>query len=353
MNGSAVAESRRLISVAEATSPDAVEAYVGAHPAATAYHSPEWLKVIGRAFTHRTKYLVAQAGCGEVVGALPLVFFSSPVFGRYVVSIPFVNYGGIVADGPDATRALVDAAVREASLARATHLELRHTTQLCPGLQQRRHKVSMRVRLQRSSDEQWRVLDRKLRNQVRKAEKSGLQVRVGHLELLDSFYSVFARNMRDLGTPVYGVRFFREVLSTFPATTRVFVVTLNDRPVAGSVVQWHRDTIEVPWASAVRDFNPLCANVLLYWQMLQFAAEQQFRTFDFGRSTPGEGTFHFKRQWGAEARELVWEYWVGGDRALPDLSPHNPKFALAIRTWQRLPLRLATTLGPHIVRNLP
>jgi hypothetical protein len=109
----------------------------------------------------------------------------------------------------------------------------------------------------------------------------------------------------------------------------VFVVRHGGRPVAASLVHWHRDTIEVPWASALREFNPLCANVLLYWQMLRFAIERGARTFDFGRSTPGEGTFHFKRQWGAEPRELVWEYWTAG-APLPDLSPANPKFALAI-----------------------
>ena len=48
-------------------------------------------------------------------------------------------------------------------------------------------------------EEQWRVLDRKVRNQVRKAEKEGLQVESGGAELLDAFYSVLAHNMRDLG----------------------------------------------------------------------------------------------------------------------------------------------------------
>jgi hypothetical protein len=133
----------------------------------------------------------------------------------------------------------------------------------------------------------------------------------------------------------------------------VFVVTVDRQPVAASIVLWHRDTIEVPWASAIRDFNPLCPNVLLYWGMLRFATERGFRVFDFGRSTPDEGTFHFKRQWGAEASPLVWEHWSAAGEPVRDLSPHNPKFDLAIKTWQRLPLRIATAVGPLIVRNIP
>jgi FemAB-related protein (PEP-CTERM system-associated) len=164
---------------------------------------------------------------------------------------------------------------------------------------------------------------------------------------------VFARNMRDLGTPVYGQNFFRAVLTTFADQSRVFVVRLNDQPIAASIVHWYKDRIEVPWASSLREFNPLCANVQLYWEMLRFAIERGFATFDFGRSTPGEGTFQFKKQWGAEARELVWEYWMADGKPLPQLNTKNPKFELAIRAWQRLPLSIATTLGPHVVRNIP
>ena len=116
---------------------------------------------------------------------------------------------------------------------------------------------------------------------------------------------------------------------------------------------WHKGAVEVPWASALRSANPLCANVFLYWQMLKFCVERGLKTFDFGRSTPNEGTFHFKKQWGAEPRELVWEYWTAAGRRVPNLSPKNPKFDLAIRAWQRLPLPLASALGPHIVRNIP
>jgi FemAB-related protein (PEP-CTERM system-associated) len=159
--------------------------------------------------------------------------------------------------------------------------------------------------------------------------------------------------MRDLGTPVYGARFFREVFAEFPEASRVFVASVDGRPVAASIVHQFGTTIEVPWASSLREFNPLSANVLLYWHMLRDAIERGARSFDFGRSTPGEGTYQFKKQWGAEPRELVWEYWTAAGAPLPELNPKNPKYALAIRTWQRLPVSAATLLGPLVVRNIP
>jgi FemAB-related protein (PEP-CTERM system-associated) len=327
--------------------------YVAAHRGASAYHAPVWLDLIHRAFGHDTKYLVAESG-GAVRGVLPLVFFKSRLFGRFTVSVPFVNYGGVLADNEEAARALLERAIEETRRTGGTHLELRHCgEQMFRELAPKRHKVAMELSLASTSEQQWQALDRKLRNQVRKAEKSGLVAEEGGVELLPAFYDVFARNMRDLGTPVYGINFFREVLSALPDRSRVLCIRHEGRPVAASIVHWHGSRIEVPWASALREFNPLCPNVLLYWTMIQQAIGRGCTTFDFGRSTPNEGTFQFKKQWGAVPRQLVWEYWMAPGQAAPDLSPANPKFDLAVRVWQRLPVSVATALGPHIVRSIP
>jgi FemAB-related protein (PEP-CTERM system-associated) len=331
---------------------DACDAYVRSHPRATPYHLRAWLGVIERAFGHRVLSLAAETS-GRIAGVLPLVFFHSRVFGRFAVSVPFVNYGGVLAESAEAEQLLLARAVEEATRAGCVHLELRHCRQHFPTLAAKRHKVAMVLGLSDSVEHQWNELDRKVRNQVRKGEKSQLAIEIGDSALLSAFYAVFARNMRDLGTPVYSARFFEEVCRAFPGQTRVFVVRSNGQPVAASIVHWLGSTIQVPWASALRESNSLSANVFLYWQMVKYAVEHGFRAFDFGRSTPNEGTFHFKKQWGAEPVPLVWEYWTAAGHTMPDLSPANPRFDLAIRVWQRLPVRLTTVIGPPIVRNIP
>jgi len=348
----AVASAPAVLSVRSDVSPQAWDAYVARRPEASAYHASGWLGVIERAFGHKTRGLAVCAG-DEIVGVLPLVLFGTPLFGRFATSMPFVNYGGIVADSPEAAEALLAAGIDTAQKAGAAYLELRHTAQQFERLPVQTHKVSMMLPLQPTVDDQWRVLDRKLRNQVRKAEKSNLTVRVGGVELLDAFYEVLVHNMRDLGSPVHASRFFSEVLTTFPDASRVFSIWLDGKPIAASLVLWHGDTVEVPWASAIRQYNPLCPNVLLYWEMLKFCVERRFARFDFGRSTPHEGTYNFKAQWGAEPHQLYWEYWLAEGRALPDRSPKNPKFSAVISLWQRLPLAVTRVLGPAIVKNIP
>jgi FemAB-related protein (PEP-CTERM system-associated) len=211
----------------------------------------------------------------------------------------------------------------------------------------------MHLKLAADEEGAWRALRNKERNLIRKAQKSNLSVRAGGVELLDEFYGIFARNMRDLGTPVYGRVFFESIFDAFPAQTRIFVVTFEGRPIAASITYAYRKKIEVPWASSLREFRDRCPNNLLYWTMIQYAIENGFEIFDFGRSSPDDGPFRFKQQLGAEPIPLYWEYGLLDSQQMPDQSPRNPKFRLAVNAWKRMPLALATRLGPHIVRCIP
>jgi FemAB-related protein (PEP-CTERM system-associated) len=326
--------------------------FVEAHPDASAYHAWAWRRVFERVFQHRGEYLAARLD-GEIVGVLPLVVFDTWVFGRFAVSLPFVNYGGVLATTPEAARALLEAARGLASRDRLAHVELRHRLRRFEDLAPKRHKAAMLLPLAATADAVWNGFDRKVRNQIRKAEKSGLTAMIGGPELVGDFYGVFARNMRDLGTPVYTRRLFEEVLGQFPDRARVFLVRRGETTVAAGLSYAYRRTVEVPWASSLREYRDLCPNNLLYWTIIRHAIGEGATTLDFGRSSPEDGTFQFKRQWGAEPQPLCWEYALAAQADLPDQSPKNPKFRAAIAAWKRLPLGLATRLGPQIVRCIP
>ncbi len=329
------------------------DAFVASCPARTNYHRYGWRKVIEKSFGHSTHYLVARNRNHEIRGVLPLAHMKSALFGNFLVSLPFFNYGGLLCAEDTAAARLLESSRDLLRKVDAGHAELRHFSASLEGFATKLHKVTMILRLEQNPDAQWQTLDAKVRNQVRKAEKNGLRSVAGHLELLDGFYRVFCRNMRDLGTPVYGKNFFRNVLETFPETTRIISIILDGKTVASGLLTWFGDTLEVPWASSIRDFRELCPNNLLYWEAIKFAIGRGAREFDFGRSTPGEGTYRFKKQWGAEPHQLYWNYLLNKDATLPELNPANPKYRLAIRIWQCLPVAVTKLLGPQIVRNIP
>ena len=329
------------------------DAYVYSNPAASNYHRYGWRDVIEDSFGHPCHYLAARDDGGGVVGILPLVFMQSRLFGRFLVSLPFFNYGGLLCDNQKISAALLSEAAALRKELGAEHVELRHTDPSPGDLLTKRHKVCMALELAGDAEAQWQGFNAKLRNQIRKAEKSGLSATTGGIELLPDFYTIFVRNMRDLGTPVYAQKFFATVLAAFPGDTRIITVTLEGKPVAAGFITWFRETVEIPWASSIRDYNPLCPNNLLYWTTLQYALNIGCKRFDFGRSTPGEGTYRFKEQWGAKPLQLNWQYLLPSGGAMPELNNKNPKFAMAIKIWQKLPLPITRILGPHLVKNIP
>ena len=344
-------ETLEAVSITAASPGDARlwDAFVESQPQASGYHSWGWRTVFERAFKHEAIYLMARRG-DSIVGVLPLVAIKSLLFGRTLTSLPFVNYGGVVASDDRAGQALVEAATDLARRRRCEHVELRHVGQRFPALPCKQHKVAMMLQV---SGAGWDRLDKKVRNQIRKAQKSGLTTERGGLELIADFYEVFARNMRDLGTPVYSRILFEEVLREFPHRTRVHIVRLQGSAVAAALTYRTGGTMEMPWASSVRDYNTMCPNHLLYWDVIQSATEGGCTQVDFGRSTPGAGTFLFKEQWGAQPVPLHWEYSLVSGETLPDTSPTNPKYAAVIALWKGLPLVVANRIGPPLVRQIP
>jgi FemAB-related protein (PEP-CTERM system-associated) len=345
----ATVSSRLEVIEVEEAERTAWNAFVGAEPSASGYHAWGWRTVLERTFGHTCVYLAARRN-GRLEGVLPLVEIRSRLFGRTLTSLPFVNYGGVLTSSQSVAEALLEAARDTARQRQCRHVELRHVERRFPDLPCKAHKVAMLLPLQPTM---WEAIDRKVRNQIRKAEKSGLTVERGGASLLPEFYAVFARNMRDLGTPVYSPRLFDEVLRAFPERTRIVVVRLKGRAVAAGLTFRTASTVEVPWASSIRDFNNLCPNHLLYWHVIESAVAEGIKVLDFGRSTPHEGTYKFKEQWGARPVALHWEYCLLQGGAVPDQTPKNPKFRLAISAWQRLPLWAANRLGPAIVKNIP
>jgi FemAB-related protein (PEP-CTERM system-associated) len=231
-------------------------------------------------------------------------------------------------------------------------VELRHRERQLPELPFQQKKLGFSRPLPDSAEALWTGLDRKVRNQVRKAQKDGLTQTSGGVELVDDFYGVFATNMRDLGTPVFPRALFSEAAAVFPDRTRFFVVAKDNCPVAGGVALLFRDTVLVPWASSLREFRQHSPNMLLYWAMMEWAIAQHARVFDFGRSSIGAGTQQFKEQWGGVARPLHTEYRLLTRQTVPDQGTTSPKMQLAIKLWTKLPVPIATRAGCLVSRHL-
>lgn len=338
--------------VAAASDDGGWDSYAATHPAASPYHFAAWRRLVCEVMGHKDASIEARTADGRIVGILPMVHMQSRLFGQFLVSMPYFNYGGALADSTGIESALLTEAGSSVARLCVQHAEIREMHQR-QNLPCRSNKVSMLRALPQSDAELDRQLGSKLRAQVQRARREAHDLRIGRQELLDDFYTVFARNMRDLGTPVYAKRLFSAVLEAWPERSRIVVLRMGGRPVAAGFLVGHGDVLEIPWASTLRSVNHLGVNMLLYRSILAHAIESGYRWFDFGRSTEDAGTFRFKRQWGAEPVRHYWHYCLPGGATLPGLNPDNPKFRLLIATWRLLPVWVTRVIGPAVVRGIP
>lgn len=318
------------------------------------YHLIGWKEVVERTFGHKTYYLLAENAKKEINGILPLVHLKSALFGSFMISVPYFNYGGVSVENDEVSSRLLQEAISIAGREGADHIELRHTQHIKEPLQEKTAKVSMRLELPDKPDDLWKSFSSKLRSQIKRPQKEEMYSKIYGIDGLDDFYSVFAVKMKALGTPVYSKSFFKNILLAFPGLTYIQTIFTKDGlPVASGFLAGFKKRLEIPWAASLPSYNRSSPNMLLYWESLKFACEKGFDCFDFGRSTPGEGTYKFKKQWGAKPVQLYWHYWLKDGGTMPELNPNNPKYKMAIKIWQRLPLFVTKIIGPAIVKNLP
>ena len=407
------------------------DAYVQSHQQASLYHLSSWKDIIEKTYGHKTYYLMAikdmqkstnptnlikpsnssnsinhdilamshETNGKSVVGILPLVHLSHFLFGNSLISIPFFDMGGILADDVQVEKILLSEAAQLAQKLKVNNIELRHidpilclvqstapvdhlepsspfrqgrieisqfhqetektkrSTKSCKSCQTRErfltivtksHKVRMLLELPESSAVLMKSFKSKLRSQIKKPLKEGLKNKIGGLELLDDFYHVFLKNMRDLGSPVHSKKLIRNVIESFPENAKIVVIYQDNQPLACSVIVGFKDTLENPWASALRQYSRLSPSMLLYWSMLEYASDNGFKYFDFGRSSPDEGTYKFKQQWGASPSPLYWYYISLNGQPINKDTSEKSKFEKAINYWKKLPVPVTRIIGPMI-----
>ncbi len=313
-------------------------------------HRYEWRDVLRTAYKLRTHYLViAQAGIW--VGILP-VAVSPGIGSRKAISLPFCNYGGLLVGG-----AVDKKLVRVATLDFLQGIGLRHLEVREFGRAGERptsSEVTMILPLPAQAELLWKSIGQRARNKIRKAERSGLEVRWGREQIMD-LYEVYTQNMGRLGTPVHALAFVDAILLAFGGAADIVTVRRGNRAIAAMLVLKFYDTWANPFVSSLIEFKNLYPNMLLYWEALNKAISAGARQFDFGRSQRDSGAYKFKQHWKGTEVPLDYHSYVGGIKVTFASTERyrGSKAAIFSKIWSRLPSSFQRMLGPKIRRYIP
>jgi serine/alanine adding enzyme len=326
--------------------------FVRRMPEAKLCHLFTWAQNVVRPLGHKSFHLVAYQN-GKVCGILPLTLIRSRLFGNRMISQAFSNYGGPLVENEAALIALYERAVELSEEYECDSMEFRNIEPLPFDLHQRNDKVTMCLELSTDPADLWKQLRPQIRNRIRKAEKAGLVITIGGLEMLTDFYRIWTRRMHQLGTPCYSRKLFSAVLRTFPDNSRIFMIHLNEAPVGGLFVYVFNGLVQSRWGAVLTEYNDISPNYLLNWAAMKYFAARGAQWFDFGRSTVNSGQHIFKKRWGAKEFPLAYQYWTRPGHDLSIVKPDNPKYTARVETWKKMPLWFTRLAGPYISCGLP
>ena len=314
------------------------------------FHRPVWLLAVERGTAQRARGLIAERA-GAITGWLPLSEVHSPLFGRMLASSGFAVEGGALSESEATAKALCHAAEEYALRLSCHTIELRGGP--APATWDRRtdSHCGFSGPILADDDAQLLAIPRKQRAEIRKGLTGDLEITIGSGEAdRRAHYAVYAESVRNLGTPVFPRRLFDAVLDALDAD--ILTAHHRGRPVASVLSLYHGDAVMPYWGGGTFAARGLRANDRMYFELIRHARARGCQRFDFGRSKAGSGAWSFKKNWGFEPEPLGYSSWTAPGATRRNADPTSARHAGRIALWRKLPLPVASRLGPPIARGL-
>ncbi|MBT8447617.1 MAG: FemAB family PEP-CTERM system-associated protein [Gammaproteobacteria bacterium] len=322
--------------------------FVDQHAGASFFHDIKWHDIVAGS-GNRPHFLIATAG-DIVRGVLPLARVRSRLFGDALISLPFCTHAAALGADDETALKLDNGAIDLAARLGVDYLEMRRLNGARTDMQTKDLYYNFFKSLSEDDDENLKAIPRKQRAMVRKGIAAGLRTEID--QDVTRFFPIYARSVRNLGTPVLARSHFQRLVESFGDRCEVAIVLREDEPVSAVLSFYHRGCVMPYYGGGTPAARECKAFDFMYWDLMCRAVKRGCREFDYGRSKKGTGAFSFKKNWGFEPRPLPYQYHMPGGGALPDVSPSNPRYALFIRLWKQLPLPIANRVGPLLARKL-
>jgi len=317
---------------------------------ATFFHKAGWKEVIEKSFGHKTYFLYVEKQ-GKITGILPLVHVKSMLFGNSLSSCAFCVYGGIVADDEQSYAELDSKACELAKELEVDHLEMRNRTQITPDRPHKELYVTFRKELDSDEEKNMLAIPRKQRAVIRKGIKAGLISEID--QEIDRFYQAYSESVRNLGTPVFAKKYFSILKQVFKEQCEILTVVSKEGLLIASVMNFYfKDEVLPYYGGGTQHARSVQGNDFMYWEVMRRAVAKGIKTFDYGRSKEGTGSYRFKKHWGFEPKPLYYEFYLVKSDSIPDINPLNPKYQIFIAAWKRLPLSVSQIVGPWLAKDL-
>ena len=283
------------------------------------FHSNKYRVFLRSFLNQEDRYLLLTDEKDRILGALPAFVCRNKKHGNVLNSLPFYgSNGGIIEhnNDPEAKRMIMDAFCRLAE-----DLDCAASTLIISPFDKsadfyerefdhdfkgsRIGQITL-LKPKASREELMSSFHYKTRNMIRKAEKSGIEIREEYDEYAFNFLAGLHReNMFEMNGIAKGTRFFRCVRETFEPERecRLYTAYLNNGPVASMLLFYFNKTIEYYTPAVRHEFRSMQPLSLLIVEAMKDAAGLGYKYWNWGGThLEQESLYRFKTRWAAEDR---------------------------------------------------
>ena len=292
---------------------------------------------------------------GNTGTILPLVVVKSKLFGSKVISSAYLEYGGFAGAVEGVQEILAYLQEKYASF---DYLEIRGGLEKFEGvLSSQLVKKNLYKRfvldLSKGEKEVWAGIQHSKRKAITRALKN-LEVKEVQLSELNSFYDLYCRNMRDFGSPCYSkqyfISFYEKMVSK--GLGKIFGSYHQGKLVSALLGFCYNERVHILIAVSDEKFYDLRPNDAMHWKFIQWACQDGYTTFDFGRVREESGQFEYKQKWGPQLLELPSYFQLWQVKEIPLVDPSSSKYKLALKVWRRMPLFVTKLIGMKLRKGL-
>jgi hypothetical protein len=302
------------------------------------FKSENWLEVLNESFGFEDKSVKTKKSY------LPLVLVKSKIFGRKLVSLPFTgDIGGLIGDEED-----LEIKAFFANSQEKIRIKTFMNNTNYPHYRISEDRIFL-LDLNKSKEEIWDGLDKKVRNIIRKAETFNLSFEVASDEkALKDFYKIYLKKVKNFKSLPMPKNFLLNILKKYGKNVHFLSCLYNKKKVASFFIINFEDVSIWYLAGSLDDHKDKNVSSWLLWNTILWLKKNNFNLFCLGVSRENSGSYNFKKKWKTIAMP-VYEIFI------PEDNPRdNSSRKISKRFFGAFPIPIMRLLSPLLIKkNLP
>ncbi|PIO08344.1 hypothetical protein COU59_01825 [Candidatus Pacearchaeota archaeon CG10_big_fil_rev_8_21_14_0_10_34_12] len=328
--------------------------------------SMQWKNSISKSYGNCIPVYYLNKNKEGISAIFPFFLVKSKIFGNRLISLPFTDFGGYVGKIDKNFLKEVSKKLKETKGISKVEIRLNNFMDDYQEIEKsiiqngfkKEYKKNQCILKIKNEEEMWNDFSRITRKGVKKAQKSGLELReINTNEELKSFYKLYFKNMKDFGTPQHSHDFFRNLMDLMKGKFKGLNCYKEGKLIGSLIILYSKDYAYAAYNVSEKDFLIYQPNDLIHWELIKWCAKKRIKYFDFGQcnanseeGTHDAGIFKFKKKWGGEIYDRYYFYYEFSKK--DNLESAKKERESLTKIWRKLPSPLIKIMGPKIASQI-